>query len=531
MNHGNDRRLFWACWIALIATAFGFMIRGSLLDTWGAQFGLNSVEKGQISGVGVWPFAVSIILFSLFIDKIGYGRAMVFAFIAHVVYAIVVICAPMVLAPAGASPEAVAAGKHTGYWMLYIGNLIFALGNGTVEAVVNPVVATMFSRDKTKWLNALHAGWPGGLVLAGLIAIGMGNISWQWKVGMIFLPVIVYGLMMLTCRFPINERVAAGSSYREMLAEFGILGALVAFPLIVREVGSDFGASNTAQIAIAAIVVVAFGAFARSLGRPIFIFLLLIMFPLATTELGTDGWITSLMSPEMEALGYNAAWVLVYTSAIMLVLRFFAGPIVHKLSPLGLLATCAVLAACGLIFLSKATGMTIFAAATLYGVGKSFFWPTMLGVVSEQFPKGGALTLNATGGVGMLAVGVLGAPFIGLLQENALSSDLKKQQPALYAQVKADQEKVSVFGSYEPVDPDKIAALPPAEQTTVKTIDESAKKGALATMAIFPCIMFVCYLILIIYFRSRGGYEAQVLTGHAAKDAEFTGGTTGPGEG
>src|SRR5271169_2440950 len=108
----------------------------------------------------------------------------------------------------------------------------------------------------------------------------------------------------------------------------------------------------------------------------------------------------------------------------MLVLRFFAGPIVHKLSPLGLLATCAPLAACGLVFLSKARGMTIFAAATLYGVGKSFFWRTMLGVVSEQFPKGGALTLNATGGVGMLAVGVLGAPFIGLLQENALSNDL-----------------------------------------------------------------------------------------------------------
>jgi hypothetical protein len=233
----------------------------------------------------------------------------------------------------------------------------------------------------------------------------------------------------------------------------------------------------------------------------------------------------------MEALGYNAAWVLVYTSAIMLILRFFAGPIVHKLSPLGLLATCAVLAACGLIFLSKATGMTIFAAATLYGIGKSFFWPTMLGVVSEQFPKGGALTLNATGGVGMLAVGVLGAQFIGLLQENALSSDLKKQQPQLYATVKADQEKTSVFGSYEPVDPDKIAALPQTEQTTIKSIDESAKKGALATMAIFPCIMFVCYLILIVYFRSRGGYQAQVLTGHAAHAAEFTGGTTGPGEG
>ncbi|HZZ28763.1 MAG TPA: MFS transporter [Pirellulales bacterium] len=530
MINRNDRRLFWACWIALVATAFGFMIRGSLLDTWGAQFGLDEVQKGQINGAGIWPFAVSIILFSLFIDKIGYGRAMVFAFLAHVSYVIVVVCAPLVLAAPGAKPEATTAGQQTGYWMLYIGNLIFALGNGTVEAVVNPVVATMFSRDKTKWLNALHAGWPGGLVLAGLIAIGMGSIAWQWKVGMIFLPVVVYGLMMLSCKFPVNERVAAGSSYRDMLAEFGILGALVAFPLIIREVGGDFGASNTLQIVIAAVIVLAFGAAARSFGRPMFIFILLIMFPLATTELGTDNWITSLMTPEMEHLGYNAAWVLVYTSIIMLILRLAAGPIVHKLSPLGLLAVCAVLAACGLFFLSKAAGMTIFAAATLYGVGKSFFWPTMLGVVSEQFPKGGALTLNATGGVGMLAVGVLGMPFIGLLQEKATTSELRQQQPALYAVVKADADKQSVFGTYESVDPTKVSALPKADQDEIAATEKTAKKGALASMAVFPCIMFVCYLILIIYFRSKGGYQAQVLTGHAARDKEFTGGTAGPGE-
>ena len=107
--------------------------------------------------------------------------------------------------------------------MLYFGNFIFALGNGTVEAVVNPVVATMFSRDKTKWLNILHAGWPGGLVLAGLLAIALGNVDWQWKIALIFLPALAYGALMLSCKFPVNERVAAGSSYSEMLAEFGVL--------------------------------------------------------------------------------------------------------------------------------------------------------------------------------------------------------------------------------------------------------------------------------------------------------------------
>src|SRR4029077_2589312 len=126
-----------------------------------------------------------IVLFSLVIDKIGYGRAMAFAFICHVAFVIITVTA-------------------TGYWGLYIGNLIFALGNGTVEAVINPVVATMFSRQKTKWLNILHAGWPGGLVLAGILTIAIGQTAdWRLKVACIFLPVLLYGLMMLRCTFPI----------------------------------------------------------------------------------------------------------------------------------------------------------------------------------------------------------------------------------------------------------------------------------------------------------------------------------------
>ncbi len=527
----SEKYLFWACFIALIATAFGFIVRGVLIDEWGTQFGLNDVEKGQIAGVGVWPMGVSIILFSLVIDKIGYGRAMVFAFFAHITYAVVVICAPMVLAPEGASTEEIAAGKAAGYWMLYIGNLIFALGNGTVEAVINPVVATLFSREKTKWLNILHAGWPGGLVLAGLLTIAMGNIDWRLNVGLIFLPVLAYGFMMLQCKFPVSERVAAGSGYLEMLQEFGILGALIVTTLIVREVlGSVFGFAPTVQWVVIAAVVGLFGIYVRALGRPMFIFLLLIMIPLATTELGTDSWITSLMEPEMADLGMNAAWVLVYTSFIMMILRFFAGPIVHRISPLGLLALSCVIAAVGLVALSKSAGIMILAAATLYGFGKTFFWPTMLGVVSERFPKGGALTLNATGGVGMLGVGVLGAPFFGLLQENNVTAQLKKEDPAVYEQVTSQKE--SVFGEYTAVDPEKKSELPEKEQELIDTYVLQSKKSTLATVAIFPCIMLVCYLILIAYFKSKGGYTAEVLAGHPdAQEAEkFTSGAEAPGE-
>ena len=170
----GQHRLFLACFFSLIATAFGFIIRAMIMDDWAAQFGLSETQKGEIFGVGLWPFAVSIVLFSLFIDQVGYGKAMVFAILCHVASAVITICAPYVLAAPGSDEAAVLAGQKSGYWMLYLGNLVVALGNGTVEAVINPVVATIYSREKTKWLNILHAGWPGGLVLGGLLTLAMG---------------------------------------------------------------------------------------------------------------------------------------------------------------------------------------------------------------------------------------------------------------------------------------------------------------------------------------------------------------------
>ncbi len=516
----NDRILFWGCFTALIATAFGFIVRAIIIEEWGREFGLSKTQQGEIFGVGLWPFAVSIVLFSLVIDKIGYGKAMVFAFICHTSSIILTIFAK-------------------GYDSLYWATFIVALGNGTVEAVINPVVATMFPREKTKWLNILHAGWPGGLVLGGIIALAMGpGVSWKIKMLILLLPVIVYAFLMIGRHFPPNERVAAGVPYRDMLKEAGFLGALIITALIVFEVTRVFeemgaifkgwgeNAKLGAKLGIIAGLTVPFGLYVRSLGRPMFIFLLLIMVPLATTELGTDSWITPLMEPEMKELGLQAGWVLVYTSLIMMILRFFAGPIVHKLSPLGLLAASAAIAAVGLVALSKATGVTILAAATLYGFGKTFFWPTMLGVVSERFPRGGALTLNITGGVGMLSVGVLGAAFLGNIQDKAIDSTLEKENPELHAQV-VGKEKLSIFGSYRPIDPTKASDK---QKEEIKSIEATAKKGALSTVAIFPVIMFVSYLILIFYFKSKGGYQAEILAGHAAHDEEFTGGVPGPAD-
>lgn len=494
-----DMKLFYACFVALVTTSFGFILRAVTLPEWGTAFNLTQTQLGEIAGVGLWPFAISIVLFSLIIDKIGYKTAMIFAFICHVTSAILTIFA-------------------TGYWMLYIGTFIVALGNGTVEAVVNPVVATMFPREKTKWLNILHAAWPGGLVLGGIMALLMGpGTAWEYKIGLILLPTIAYGIMMFARRFPLNERVQAGVSYKEMLQEVGAIGALIIVSLIVFQLGAVFSWSLTLNISIIALVTILFGLYTRSLGQPLFIILLLIMIPLATTELGTDSWITDLMTPAMSELGLQAGWILVYTSAIMFVLRFFAGPIVHKISPLGLLAICSIIAALGLYMLSFSSGVMILLAATIYGLGKTFFWPTMLGLVAERFPKGGALTLNITGGLGMIAAGVIGAGILGFIQDKSVDANILAYDKANSTSIHSTyvtESKTSFFGDYQALDQNKLAQASDAEQQTVTEIRDGAKKEALRYIVGFPLFMLACYVALILYFRSRGGYKAVTLQKH-----------------
>jgi hypothetical protein len=288
--------------------------------------------------------------------------------------------------------------------------------------------------------------------------------------------------------------------------------------------------NNIIQAAAWAVLVLGYGAYVGfSPGQPMFIFLMLIMVPLATTELGTDSWISPLMEPEMSKIGLSGGWVLVYTSLIMLILRFFAGPIVHKLSPLGLLAVSSAIAACGLLFLSVSAGLTILLAATLYGLGKAFFWPTMLGVAAEQFPKGGALTLNTLGGVGMLAVGVLGAPFQGFIQDTKVDRELKAANQVVYAQV-IKEPKQSVFGEFRAVDPGKVEKLPKEAKEQVTGIQDAAKRNVLVTTAIFPGIMLVSYLALILYFKAKGGYKPQIIISEKEEELLMMGGSVGPSD-
>src|SRR3954470_6764553 len=453
----RETRLFIACIVALIATAFGFVVRGFLVAEWATDFNLTQGQVGAIQGAGLFPFALSIVFFSLIIDRIGYGRCMAFAFFGHVISAIITVTA-------------------NSFQQLYVGTLIFALANGTVEAVINPVTATLYPKSKTHHLNMLHSGWPGGMVLGGILMIALGAASWRWKIGLFLLPTAIYGFLMLGQKFPVQERVASGVSYTDMLKEFGWGSCFIVMIFVVYALDSVFGSlglysgtvSTLTAVILAAIPTIAFAAVYKSFGRPMFVFLLLVMILLATTELGVDSWVTDLMTP---AFGRYAGWLLVYTSAIMFVLRFFAGPIVHRISPLGLLAVCTALAAIALFTLSKvgANVALVMLAATLYGCGKSFFWPTTLGVVAEQFPRGGALTLSAMGGMGMIAVGVLGGPFLGTLVDTRMDKNIAAKAPAIHAAV-VDGDAHSYGMEYTKIDQAKVAALPPDLKETFTRI-------------------------------------------------------------
>jgi MFS family permease len=554
----HDKILFWGCFIALITTAFGFIARMFLINTWATEFGLDPAQSGRLAGIGIWPFAASIIGFSLIIDKIGYKVAMVMAFLGHILWAVMAASAFFISKNGD---------KHTAYQMLYWGSLILALANGTVEAFINPVVATMFSREKVRWLNILHAGWPGGLVLAGIVTIFMGGSPWWIKVGILAVPAIIYLIMLAPLKFPVQEREAAGVSYRDMLAEFGFLGAAIVGFLLILQFMDFFTSLPAFQakiirdgaeiivlvswlkwtiVAIGVAITLAFGAYTRSLGRPFLFFMILIMIPLATTEIGTDGWITSIMEG-ITAGKFHPGWILVYTSIIMVIMRFFAGPIVHAISPLGLLAVSAGLAIIGLYTLSFTTGMAIFVAATVYGFGKTFFWPTMLGVVSEQTPRGGAMTLNAISGIGMLAVGVLGFPYIGALQadkkiEAIAATSAAQSVPGLIVSKKNGEGKtlspdvldpryIYEVIHYKVVNDDRlnarIAMLPKEKKDEIATAATSSSQRALKNMALFPGIMLVGYIILIGYFLSKGGYRAQLI-GHPTEPEKFTGGLPTP---
>lgn len=498
-----DMKLFWACFIALVATSFVFGVRANTIGLLQDGFNLSENEKGAINGAGMWPFALSIIFFSLVIDWVGYKVVALFAIACHTVSLVLTL-------------------QASSFQHFYWSTLLIAVANGTVESFINPVVATLFSKDKSKWLNILHAGWPAGLALGALFCAVLPeeklffDAVWKFRFALCFVPVVLYALLILPRSFPVNERVAAGVSYRDMLKEVGAVGFFIISALIVAAVYQMAGkeVNWTMDLAISAAIAIAVGIYTQSAGNWLFLLVLVVIGPLATTELGTDGWMPELLKLNAPANSPNfAAWVFVYVSTIMTILRFYAGPIVHRFSPIGLLVLGSAIAIAGLLLLSHSVGWAIVGAATIYAFGKTFLWSTTLGLTSEQFPKGGALTLNGVSAVGVLFLGVLGSPFIGYQQDQDVHHRLNNEHSALLAKVNGP-EKPSIFGSAPSLDQEKIKALSEADTTELTAVQAESKRGAFTDIAVLPSFMLLCYLFMWIYFRAKGGYKPVAIGGH-----------------
>lgn len=492
----NAQRLLWAGFMAILAAGVGFSVRSAILGQWANEYGFTMTDLGKITGGGLVGAGLIILAGAFIADKVGYGKLMALAFLAHFVSAVLTLATGAAFA---------AAGKDAAFWCLYSGMFLFAVGNGICEAVVNPLVATLFPNNKSHYLNILHAGWPGGLIIGGLIAYfmnpdGQKPVHWMVQMSLFLIPVILYGIMVLGQKFPKSEASDAGVSY-------GVMVAQLFFPLMI---------------------------------------ILLVLHALVGyVELGTDSWIAKITGSIMDS-PQKGLLLLVYTSGLMFALRFFAGPIVHRISPLGLLFVSSVLGFIGLQMLGSANSVGLcILAVTVYGCGKTFLWPTMLAVASERFPKGGAITIGALGGMGMLSAGLLGGPGIGFKQDFNATHKLKQESPEVYERYKSSEENEFLGFKVVGLDGSKVGTLgddgkelaraneilkkegksedplagwwADAKTTAVedkKLVDGAVLYGgrqALKLTSIVPLVMAGAYLLLILYFRATGGYKAVQL--------------------
>ncbi len=362
----NSSRLFFGSCLALISTSVAFGVVTSMMGDFKTAFALSNTEAGLIGGAALWGFTITVFIFGPLCDVLGMRRLMWFSLVCHLIGPLLMIFA-------------------NGFQMLFAGALVIALANGTVEAVCNPLVTTIFPDKKTQKLNQFHVWFPGGIVIGGLLAFFMDKLgdefwasmpmeSWQAKLALVLIPTVLYGIIFLGQKFPPTERVQSGLSFGDMAR--------------------------------------------ATLLRPLFLVLFVCMGITATLELGPGRWMGEVMNSAMDFAGDNSGiLVLVYGSGLMAILRFFAGPVVNKLSPTGLLVCSAVLSGVGLFALTMVSGPMIIIAATVFYVGVCYFWPTMLGVAAERVPKGGAMAMGLLGGWGMAVVGLVSVPIMGFITD------------------------------------------------------------------------------------------------------------------
>jgi MFS family permease len=343
LTESERRRLFYASCLALVVTAMIFVIRGAITDEVKGVYHINNEEYGWVSSMAFFGFASSILVASPMLDALGMRNLLYLAFALHVGGIVAFIFAPS-------------------YTVLYVSMLFAGFGNGLVEAVINPLTATIYADQKTHRLNMLHAWWPGGLIIGGLLAVLMGSLhlSWQVQMAVVLLPTLVYGVMIFGVHFPPTERKAAGVSSGELT---------------------------------------------KTLLKPAFLVLLACMTITASIELAPGQWVESVLRGTAHTSG---TMILVYGSALMFVLRFFAGPIAHKISPIGMMWASVTITGIGLWLLSGVTTATMaYVMATVFYIGVCFMWPTMLGITSERFPQGGAVAMGLMGFVGQFMLGIV----------------------------------------------------------------------------------------------------------------------------
>jgi MFS family permease len=517
----NAKRLLWAGFLAILAAGIGFGIRGGILATWAADFGFTGAQLGAIGGAGFTGFCFGIIIGGLVVDKIGYGKLVVAAFLFHVLSAVITFAATKGQAQA------------TAYMFLYIGTFVFALANGTLEAVANPLVSTLFPRNRTHYLNILHASWPAGLVLGGLVGWILGDgmhVGWKVQLGLFLVPTALYGVAFFGQPFPKSEASAKGLSVGQMLQEVGILGALVACFLVglfFRDqlggilaffTGNTFFASATWSYlawGVALVLVLMVGIKTNFSIGSLLLFVLFVTHALVgAVELGTDGWIQNITGNILTPA--QGKILFVFTSLLMFSLRFCADFIERhlKISPIGLLIICSLLAVIGLRMVS---GIETFAGAMIalavYAIGKTFFWPTMLAVVGDRFPRTGAVAMSIMGGIGMMSAGLLGGPGLGYAKDRFTAEHLMATSPAIYEQYKAATPSRFLFlEEVYGLDGTKLseAQTAPVKTPAQKTVAEASIVGDRETLkadAYIPAAMAAIYVLLFLYFRTIGGYK------------------------
>ena len=350
--------LFNASCMALVVTAISFGTRGGFITPWMAEFSLTGSQVGWIVGTAFWGFTLAMVLLGPLVDLIGIGRVIAIAFTCHLIGLTMTIFA-------------------SGFWTLFFSTMFIGIANGSVEAACNPLITALYPDDKTAKLNRFHMWFPAGIVLGGLVVYFLGNagIGWRIQTAVMLIPTLAYGLMFLRKEFPKTERVALGASYKDML---------------------------------------------KACVSPLFLFMALLMIMTAAVELGSNQWIPALfknaVSSMLGAGGIGAILILVWISFIMALARLVAGPVVHRLSGLGVLLFSSVVSGVGLYLMSITSGTMLFVSATVFALGVAYFWPNMLGVVAEKVPLSGALGLAIMGGIGFLG-GAIAQPSMGKIYD------------------------------------------------------------------------------------------------------------------